>query len=132
MVLGEEALAFPDFDPCLRFVLARGEAVDEFPKFFLSLFDGSHIPVNRLNQLKMTEGQPVLRVRGQDVIAVQVQKMLIFDDRFRVPLFFMKRFRSFQDDVGIIVHFDGVPDKNLGIGSLGTCGRGRRLVVREH
>ena len=125
MVLGEVAFTFFNFDPCLRFVPACSEGVNEFPKFFVSLFDGSHVPVNRLNHFKMAEGQPVLRVWGKDVIAVQVQKMLIFDDRFRVSLFFMKRFRSFQDDVGVIVHFDGVPDKNLGIGSLGTSGRGR-------
>ena len=63
------------------------------------------------------------------MLAVQFQKMLIFNDGFSVAFFFMKRFRSFQDDVGVIVHFNGVPDENLRVGSLDAGGIGGRVFL---
>ena len=129
VMLGQEGFTFFDFGSCLRFVLTVGEGLHEFQKCFLGFFDGGHVAVNRLNQLKMAEGQFVLRVRGEHVLAVQFQKMLIFSDGFDVALFFVKRFRAFQDDVGVIIHFNGVPDENLRVGSLDAGGVGRRVLL---
>ena len=62
MMLGQEPFTFSDFDSCLRFVLTAREGRHKFEKFFLGLFDGGHVAVNRLNQLEMAEGQFVLGV----------------------------------------------------------------------
>ena len=63
------------------------------------------------------------------MLAVQFQKMLIFSDGFGVAFFFVERFRAFQDDVGVIVHFNGVPDENLRVGSLDAGRIGRRVLL---
>ena len=46
------------------------------------------------------------------LIAVKIEKVEIFDDRFGVFLFLEKGFTALHDDVGVIVLLDGIAEKN--------------------
>ena len=46
------------------------------------------------------------------MIAMKIEKVEIFDDRFGVFLFLEKGFAALHDDVGVVVLLDGIAEKN--------------------
>ncbi len=45
--------------------------------------------------------------------AMQVKKMFIFNDGFRVSFLFKIRFGPLHDDIGIVIGFHGITDEDL-------------------
>jgi hypothetical protein len=59
----------------------------------------------------MAFADPKGRVGGQHVIAVKIEKVEIFNDRFGVFFFLEKGFATLHDDVGVVVLLDGIAEK---------------------
>ncbi|OGW91477.1 MAG: hypothetical protein A3K11_07815 [Nitrospirae bacterium RIFCSPLOWO2_12_FULL_63_8] len=79
----------------------------------------------------MAFAQSELRVGRELVDLVQVQEMLVLDDRFRVVFPLEERLGPLDDDVGVVVFLDGVAEEDLlvggaeGLAGLSILGRFR-------
>ncbi len=77
------------------------------------------------------------------MIAMEVEEMVILDDRLRILFFFKKRFAPLHDDVRVVVFLDRIPEENrfvgsaqcflgCGVGIFRTARAGHQQAKRSH
>jgi hypothetical protein len=105
-------------------LLERWAVVPASWKIFSDSFKGldgflnrARIALDSLGQFELAFSDAEHGIGGQDVGAMEIEEMGIFDDSLRILLFLEEGLSSLHDDVGIVVLFDSIAQENLLVGA---------------
>ena len=124
MRLRHEVVAFLDLQERWAVIPASWKV---FPQPFKGLdgfLNGAWVTLDSLGQFHLALSDAEHRIGGQDVGAVELEEMAIFDDSFRILLFLEKRLSPLHDNVGVVVLFDRIAHENLLVGAAERLLRG--------
>lgn len=90
------------------------------------------VPIDGLGHFEMGLAYLKSGVGGEYMTFMQVEKVVIFDERFGIFLLVEEGFAALHDDVRVIVLFDGVAEEDLLVGAADSLGprRNGRLFGR--
>ena len=111
--LCQEVVTVLDSLECWTVVSASGKIFPDPFEGFEGFLNGSGITLDSLCQLQLAFSDAEDGIGGQDMGAMEIEKMGILDDGLRVFLFLEKRLPSFHDDVRVVVFLDPIAQEDL-------------------
>ena len=113
MHLRQEIVTFLDLLERWAVIPASWKIFPQPFKAFEGFLYGAWITLDSLGQFHLAFPDSERRIGGEDVGAMEIEKMVILDDGLCILLFLEERLSSLDDDVGVVVLFDRVAQKNL-------------------